>query len=464
MNKNIVKVSLIIGASITMQSCFVAKNYERPNLKAQEKFRSEVIESDTTSIATVSWNNVFTDSQLQNYINKGIQYNYDVQIAMQNVASAEASMKKGKHGYYPTINATATWTHQETSKNSQFGRLFDRIDQYQLSPVISWEADIWGKIRSQKRATQASYLQTLATTKAVQAQIVSSIASVYYQLLSLDAQLKVTEKTMDNRDESIKVAKALKGGGTVNEVGVIQTENQKIATQIIIEDLKYNIKVLENSLSILIGESPSTIERTTIEDQKIELDVTTGVPSTLLANRPDLIAAEYSLKSTFEQTNIARSNFYPSFTITATTGFQSLELDKLISAKSFFANIVTGLTQPILNARTVKTNFEIAKANQQKAFLQYEKTFLEATKEVSDAYASYENETKKLELRTQQVESLNKAVEYSDKLLKYGMVNYLEVITAKDNALSAELALIDNKYKQLNALITLYRSLGGGWQ
>jgi len=464
MNKKLIRISVLISASFLMQSCLVAKKYDRPSLKTEESFRTEVVEKDTTSIATIKWNKIFTDTYLQDYINQGLQSNYDLQIAAQNIAAAEASMKRGKSGFFPTLNAQATWTHQETSKNSQFGRLFSRIDQYQLSPTLAWEADIWGKTRSNKRATSATYLQTVASNKALQAQIIGSIASIYYQLLSFDAQLKVTEAALTNRKKSVEVIKSLKEGGTANEVGVKQTESQMLATLLVIEDIKFNISVLENSLSILIGKTPQHINRSELNTQKIDIDITTGVPATLLANRADLIAAEYNLMSTFEQTNIARANFYPAFTITASTGFQSLELSNLISTNSIFANIITGLTAPILNGRTVKTNFEIAKSNQQKAFLQYEKTYLEATQEVSNAFASYENETKKLEIREQQVELLQKAVEYSDELLIHGMVNYLDVITASDSALNAELSLVDNKYKQLNAIISLYRSLGGGWQ
>ncbi|UYW02348.1 TolC family protein [Flavobacterium agricola] len=464
MNKNITRISVVVGASFLMQSCLVAKKYERPNLKAEENFRTEVVEKDTTSIAKIEWNKVFTDQYLQNYIQQGLENNYDIQIAAQNIAAAEASMKRGKAGYFPTINASATWTHQEISKNSQFGGLFSQLDQYQLSPSLSWEADIWGKIRSNKRATAATYLQSVATNKALQAQIIGSIASVYYQLLSFDAQLKVAEAALKNREKSVEVIKSLKEGGTVNEVGVKQTESQMLATKVTIEDIKYNIGVLENSLSILIGNAPKSIERASLADQKIDIDISTGVPSTLLANRADLIAAEYNLMSTFEQTNVARANFYPSFTINATSGFQALETKDLFNANSLFANIVTGLTAPILNGRAIKTNFEVAKANQQKAFLQYEKQYLVAIQEVSNAFANYENETKKIKIREQQVDLLQKAVEYSDELLVYGMVNYLDVITASDSALNAELSLIDNKYKQLNAIITLYRSLGGGWQ
>lgn len=465
MKKEISKVVLIASTGLLLQSCFVAKDYKRPELKTEETYRSTIVAQDSTTMSDLSWNQVFKDQLLQNYINEGIQNNYDLQIATQNVVAAQSYMKQGKAGYLPNITMGATWTHQEFSKNSQFGRLFNGgLDQYEIGPKISWEADIWGKIRSNKRATNASYLQTIAATQAVQSQIVTNIASVYFQLMSMDAQLKVAEQTMENRTKSIEIIKALKEGGSVNEVGVKQTEAQKYATQIIIEDLKFNINLLENSLSVLLGRNPGKVERNTLDSQVIDAPITSGVPAKLLSNRPDLIAAEYSLINAFEMTNVARSNFYPSLTISGTGGLQSVELKNWFSANSLFANIVTGLSAPLWNQRNIRTQNEVAKSNQQKAFLQYEKTLLTASKEVSDALASYTNETNKLVIREQQVDALKKAASYSDELLNYGMVNYLEVLTAKDNALNSELSLIDNKYKQLNAVIDLYRALGGGWK
>jgi outer membrane protein TolC len=188
-----------------------------------------------------------------------------------------------------------------------------------------------------------------------------------------------------------------------------------------------------------------------------------GIPALLLSKRPDVISAEMNFRNAFEMTNVARSNFYPSLTVTANGGFQSLELKDWFSANSLFASVITGLAQPIFNQRQIKTRHEVAKANQEKAYLQFEQTLLTAGKEVSDALASYENETEKLAIRTKQLESLQNAADYSDELLRYGMVNYLEVLTAKDNALNTELSTIDNRFQQLNAVISLYRALGGGY-
>jgi len=466
MKNKIYRVALLGLTATVMQSCFVAKDYKRPELKTADLYRNEVVSTDTTSLANVSWDKIFTDPLLQGYISKGLQNNLDIRIAMQNIVAAQATMKQGKSGYFPTLSVGTDWTHQELSKNSQFGAfLADRsTNQYQLSGNLSWEADIWGKIRSNKRATNAAYLQTTAVNQAIKTQLIANIATVYYQLLSVDAQIKVAEETLINRDKSVETIIALKKAGNVTEVGVKQTEAQKYATQIIIADLKNNIIILENTMSILLGEPSAKIERNTFESQSMQPTITLGVPASLLRNRPDVIAAEYNLITNFEMTNVAKSGFYPSLKVTASGGLQSIDLKEWFSANSIFANVITGLTQPIFNQRQVKTKFEIAKANQEKAYLQFEQSLLTAGKEVSDALAQYNNETYKITIRTKQADALKKASNYSDELLTYGLANYLEVLTSKNDALNAELSLVDNKFQQYKAVIQLYKALGGGWQ
>ena len=452
--QNILKLVVILITSALLQSCFVAKNYENPKVKTDNLFRTNQV-LDSTSLATISWDKLFTDSILQQYINQGLATNYDVQIALQNLTAAEANMKQGKAGYLPTLNGNASWLHQDFDESD--------LDQYELSGNLSWEADIWGKIRSNKRASVAAYLQTVAAQQAIQTQLVANIASTYYQLLALDAQVKVAEETLINRVESIKTIKALKDAGIVNEVSVKQTEAQKYATEIILKDLKYSVKIIENTLSILLGKAPVAIDRDVFDNQKITADIEVGVPALLLSRRPDVVSAELNFRHSFELTNIARSNFYPSLMVNASGGFQSLEIKDWFNANSLFSSVISSLTQPIFNQRKVKTGYEVAKANQQKAYLQFEQTLLLAGKEVSDALADYENETEKLSIRENKLEALKKAASYSDELLQYGLVNYLEVLTAKDNALNTELEYINNKYNQMNAVINLYKALGGGY-
>lgn len=467
MNKKLIyKILAVAVVATVMQSCFTAKTYERPQVKTDNLYRVDMPLTDSTSLGNVSWDKLFTDPILQGHIKKGLQNNLDIKIAMQTIAAAQANMKQGKAGYFPTIGLGADWTHQELSKNTQLGALAsDRsVDQYQFAGNLSWEADIWGKIRSNKRAANASYLQTIAANQAVQTQLIADIASTYFQLMALDAQLKVVDSTLGNRIKSIETIKGLKDAGNVNEVGVKQTEAQLYGTQIIKEDLKNSIYILENTMSILLGEAPRKIERSTFDNQKVAADIALGVPAMALRKRPDVIAAEYNLISNFELTNAAKSSFYPSLKITASGGFQSIDLKEWFSANSMFANIVTGLTQPIFNQRQIKTRYEVAKANQEKAYLQFEQSLLNAGKEVSNALQQYNNETTKLDIRTKQVDALVAAAGYSDELLNYGLLNYLEVLTAKDNALNTQLDLINNQYSQYNAVIMLYKALGGGWQ
>ncbi|RWW99648.1 TolC family protein [Flavobacterium cerinum] len=464
------RILVLVSAGIVAQSCLVAKDPKKPDVKAENLYRTEVVSQDTTSMADISWEKMFTDPILQQHIKKGLQNNFDIRIAIQNIIAAEANLKQGKTGYFPTLSLGADWTHQEMSKNSQFGRVISgtggstNTDQYQITGSFAWEADIWGKIRSNKRAFSAAYLQTIAANQAVKTQVITNIAGLYYQLLSLDAQLKLAQETLINRDKSVETILALKDAGNVNEVGVKQTEAQKYATELIIEDLKNRVVLLENTLSIQLGEASRKIERSTFESQNLNPEIKLGVSTQLLRNRPDVVAAEYGLVNAFELTNVARSNFYPQFRITATGGLQSIELKDWLSTNSLFATVITGLTQPLFNGRQIRTRYEVSKAQHEQAYVRFEQTLITASKEVSDALAQYNNETKKLSIREKQVDALSKAADYSDELLEYGLVNYLEVLTAKDNALNSELSLLDNKYQQYLAIINLYKALGGGWR
>lgn len=468
--KTTYRIAVLAVAGILLQGCFAAKEYKRPDVKAENLYRTEIVSQDTVSMADVSWEKMFPDPILQEYIKKGLKNNFDIRIAIQNVVAAEAGMKQGKAGYYPTLSAGADWTHNEMSKNSQFGRVISQTggstttDQYQITGTLGWEADIWGKIRSNKRAFNATYMQTIAANQAVKTQVITDIASFYYQLLSLDAQLKVAEATLVNRIESVDAINALKDAGSVNEVGVKQTEAQRYETEVIIEDIKNNIVLVENALSILLGEPAKNIARSTLDAQTLNPAIQIGVSAQLLRNRPDVVAAEYAFINAFELTNVARSNFYPQFRITATGGLQSIELKDWINTNSLFANIITGLTQPVLNGRQIRTRYEIAKAQNEQALVRFEQSLLTASREVSDALANYNNETRKIVLKEKQVDALVKAADYSDELLDYGMVNYIEVLIAKSNALSSQLILVDIKYRQQQAIIDLYKALGGGWR
>ncbi|MBO0590992.1 efflux transporter outer membrane subunit [Cellulophaga sp. E16_2] len=464
--KNITKTMLLGVVLVTLQGCFVAKDYKRPELAETDVlYRTDNLPMDSVSMADVSWKTMFTDTYLSEYIEEGLDNNMDIRIAIQQMIAAQAYAKQGKAGYFPTLSVGANYTRQEFSENSQFGSLFTGgLDTYDVTANLSWEADIWGKIRSNKRASQADYLQNVAGHQAVKTQLISSIANTYYNLLALDAQLKVTKETIATRESGVETIKALKDAGQVTQVAVDQNVAQYNSARALQVDIEAAIFKTENTFSILLGRTPQEFERSSLDTQSIDQEMKLGVPTTLLRNRPDVMAAEYALIKDFELTNVANSSFYPSLTLTASGGLQSLELDKLFNANSLFATIVGGLTQPLLNQRKLKTQKEVALANQETSLLNFKKTLLVAGSEVSNALYSYEAETKKFEFRKNEVEALRTAEANSEELLKNGYANYLDLLTARQSSLSAELNIIDSKLQQLVAIVDLYEALGGGWK
>jgi NodT family efflux transporter outer membrane factor (OMF) lipoprotein len=465
-NRLLNKAVVLVVVSLTLQSCFVAKDYQRPTFEEpQNLYRTDQLPTDSLSMANVSWQDLFTDPYLKQYIQEGLENNIDIRIALQQMAAAEAYLKQGKAGNLPSINANASLTHQEFAKNSQLGQVYDgSLEQFDLSAKLSWEADIWGKIRSNKRAYQAGYLQSVAAHQAVKTQLIGSIATTYYQLLALDEQLNVTRQSVATRGKSVETIKALKDAGQVTQVAVDQNIAQFNNAKALQVDIETAIFKTENVLSILLGKAPQHLERNTLETQAIDTDMKLGVPATLLSNRPDVMAAEYDLITSFELTNVARSDFYPSLTITATSGFQSIELDQWLNANSWFATFVGGLTQPIFNQRKIKTQYEVAKAQHEQSLLNFKQSLLVAGSEVSNALYAYHAETEKFEYRQKEVEALRNAETNSEELLKNGYANYLDLLTARQSALNAELNVIDSKLQQLLTVVDLYEALGGGWR
>ncbi|MEG9327590.1 efflux transporter outer membrane subunit [Salinimicrobium catena] len=461
----IYKVILAVATLLSLQSCFVAKDYERPAEVVQEEFfRTDQLPQDSLSITEVSWREMFTDPFLSTYIEEALANNLDIRIALQQMNMARAYLKQGKASYFPSVNAGFSVVHQELAGNNQslYGR--SSIEQFDLTADLSWEADIWGKIRSNEKALQASFLQSVEAHKAVKTELIANLASLYYRLLALDEQLEVTRQTVLNRERSLETIRALKDAGNVTEVGVQQTQAQLYRAQAVVIDLENEIRLLENTFSILLGDAPHQIERSDLERQEVLTELKTGVPVQLLRNRPDVAAAEFNLINAFQLTNVARSNFYPSLRINASTGFQSLDLEDLIDTNNLFASIVGSLTQPIFNRRQIKTQYEVAQAREEIAFLNFRQALLLASGEVSDALYNYQAATEKMEVKLKEAESYDLATSYSEELLNNGLANYLEVLTARENYLNAQLELINIRYDELSAIVNLYQALGGGWE
>lgn len=465
MKRTLIYIAVVPVLVVSLQSCFVAKKYTRPVVVEEEYYRTDSLAQDSATIADLSWKTMFTDPYLNAHIERGLQNNIDIRVALQQIVAAKAYFNQGKQGQLPTLNAVARANYQELARNSQFGEFFDgAITQYEVSGTLSWEADIWGKIRSTRRAYEAGYLQSLAAHQAVKTELVAGIAGSYFQLLALDEQQRITEETIATRQSSLETTQALKEAGMLTEVAVKQTEAQLYSARALLVDIRLNIKLLENTMSILLGDPPGPIERSDLSQQEITSDLQTGFPVQLLSRRPDVRAAEFALVNAFEMTNVAKSNFYPSLNISASAGLQSLELDKLFSTNSIFANVLGSLAQPVLNGRRIRTQYEVAQSRQEQAYLNFRKAVLTASREVSDALYRYDAAGEKMAEKLREYEAYDLATSYSEELLNNGLASYLEVLTARQSALNSQLDLINARLDRLGAVVELYRALGGGWQ
>ena len=468
-NLSIIKgTALSVLTALVITSCHVRKEYERPAAAVDEKlFRTDMLPQDSASIANISWKEIFTDPILQGHITKALDNNLDVRIAVQNIVSAEAYLKQAKAAYEPTLSIGPNYTFQTQSINTQFGQIIGErryINQFDITATIGWEADLWGKMKSQQKAQLATYLGTVAAHKAVKSDLVASIASAYFQLLTYDDQKRIIQETIKVRENNLETTKALKEAGTLTEVAVQQSEALVYNAKSLLIDIDTQIQLLENTVSLLIGEPSQTIARSSLESQTIPNSLATGYPASLLANRPDVMQAEFNLMNAFELTNAAKAQFYPTLKLTGSGGVQSVDIDHLFSVNSLFANVVAGLAQPILNKRQIKTNYDVSLANKETAYLNFRKSILTAGKEVSDAIRVFSVQDSFIDLKKKELDSYKKSVDYSQELVNYGMANYLEVLNASVNSLNAELNISNAEYSKMKAAVDLYQALGGGWK
>ena len=460
------KTITITAIALTFAACVAPKKQDyMPEGISEKLYRADNTLADSLSSATVSWRDIFTDPQLQQHINKALSQNLDVRVALQNVVSAQAYLYQSKAAFIPTLSVGANYTRSTSSLNAgslatqrSYNNLFD------LTASTSWEVDIWGKLSAQKRASYASYLATLEAQKAVQSQVVATLATAYYQLLMLDEQKRVLDETIGFRTKSLETTKLLKNAGSATEVAVKQIEALVYNAQAQLITINNSIWAAESTISLLLGEEPHAIERSTLAQQQFPTDFKQGYPVKLLENRPDVARAMFNFINAFQLTNVARANFYPSLTLSARGGLTSTELDTWFSVKSMFANLVAGLAQPILNKRQIRTQYEVQRANQEIALLNFKKAILSAGKEVSDAMYQFATQDQFIQLKTQEMKAYQEATDYSKQLFDSGMVNYLEVITAEVNRLNAELSVANAQFIRMQYGISLYKALGGGWR
>ncbi|MBB5634524.1 NodT family efflux transporter outer membrane factor (OMF) lipoprotein [Pedobacter cryoconitis] len=450
----------VIGLIILLlASCKITKPYLKPVVDMEGLYRDNV-GTDTVTIANLHWKEMFTDTLLQKIIGEGIQQNLNLKAAYSRIRQSKAYLEQSKLAFLPSLSSDASAIATGSSNQGVTKTVLPY--QYQGELTTSWEADLWGKLSSAKRANLASLLQAEASARAVQTELVANIATNYYRLLALDDQLVITRQSLKNWQTTVDIMKKLKMADVVTGAAVVQSESSKYAVAVTIPDLMQSIRETENALNLLLGRVPGPVERSKFELIHPITLLQTGVPVQLLANRPDVQAAEYNFKNAFELSNVARTYFYPSLTISASGGYSSYS--SFFGPGSWVSSLTAGLTQPIFNKGANKTRLKVALEQQQQAVLSFQTVVLTAGQEVSNAIYSYQRASEKKITRTSQLENLEKSVQYTQALVRYGSANYTEVLTAQQSFLAAQLSQVNDQLQQLQATVSLYRALGGGWK
>jgi len=470
MKNNIVSLAFIW---LILSACNVSKDIETPRPALPDHFGNAAATADTSSIADIGWKNFFTDPVLQKLIDSAIAKNYDMQIALKNIEASQLLLKQVKWNNVPQVDLNVTANTDRPSNNSltglsltQYNIGTNHIEDYSANVAVSWEADIWGKIRNQSKAALAAYLQTVEAKKAIQTTLVFNISRGYYNLLMLDAQLDIAHKNVQLNDSTLRIIRLQYDAGQVTLLAVQQAEAQEQAAAQLVPQFEQNISIQENALRILAGNLPGKVERTAILDQMaFPSDLSAGLPANLVGRRPDVKSAELALVNANANVGFNKAAMYPALNITASGGINSFKASNWFNIPASLFGIVGGsIAQPLLEHKQLKTQYEVAKVEREKAVLQFRQSVLNAVGEVSDAMVKIEKLKQQQSIAANRVNTLQHATTNANLLFKNGMANYLEVITAQSNVLQGELELASIKSEELSAVAELYRSLGGGWK
>ena len=462
----------VVLFAVILAGCSVGKNYKRPDLKAPQQFGTTAPVGDS-SVATKSWKEFFTDTTLVRLIDKAIAGNYDLQLAIQRISISQSYAKQARAAWLPAWSAQASASTSNPSENSLNGISLsnflgtNHIEDFTLSTSISWEIDVWGKIRRQKQAALADYLQSFEAGRAVQTQLVAQVANAYYNLLMMDAQLAIAKRNVLLSDSIVQMIQLQKTAGEVTELAVQQAKAQQQNAALLVPQFEQAITLQENGLRLLLGDWPGAVSRTVELSNVIVTDtiLATGVPIDLLSHRPDVRASEKALVAANARVGVAQGNMYPSLNLTATGGLNAYEASNWFSMPaSLFSTVAGSLTQPIFQRRILRTQLEVAKAEREQRVIEFRQSVTGAVHEVTNALVKLDKLKTQQDVATARAETLQQAVQNARLLFRSGMANYLEVITAQTNALQAELTKADVTRQQLSARVELYQSLGGGWQ
>jgi len=443
----------MLPAILSLSSCGIYTNYHRPESLPVDSLYRDVPKAiqDTASLADLSWRELFTDSLLVKWIEVGLEKNSDIQTARLLTEEAQASLQASRLAFLPSVSLAP-----QGSLNSFGGTKPTKT--YSLGGTAEWEIDAFGGLRNAKKGSRAALEANRAYEQAVQTQLVATIAETYYSLLALDRKLDITRETAHRWEENVRTMKALKRAGERDDAAVAQAEASRLEAESAVLSLEKQIHELENSFSTLLGIVPTEIERGRLLELSFPEKLSVGVPVQLLGRRPDVRQAEWQLAEAFYATNKARSSFYPQITLSGSAGWTNSSGAGIVNPLS----AVGSLVQPLFNRGRNISNLKIAKAQQQETLVAFRQKLLDAGAEVNNALTQWQTARKSLELDRRKVETLETAVRSTQLLMEYGNTNYLEVLTARQTLLQAQLTEVSDKYEEIQGVIGLYHALGGG--
>ena len=461
------KLMIFAAASLLMSSCGLYNKYERPdNVQTQGLIRDVVSDGDTLAVApqdtasfgNLPWRSVFTDPQLQALIEQGLEKNANLQNAVLNVKMYETMLTAAKLAFLPAINIGGT--SPVASIQTTYTDPSVTTKSYAIPATASWTLDLFGNILSQKRSTQMKLLGMKDYQMAVRAQVISGIANAYYTLMMLDEQLRIVTSMGETAKETWEMMQQQFSLGRVRSTSVQSAEAAYLSTQTQANDFRRQIRSTENALCLLIGQPGQTVSRATLDQQSLPTEFATGVGVALLQNRPDVHNAEMSLAACFHDVQTARSQFYPNITIGASATFSNLS--GTANPGKWITTLFGSLTQPVFNRGALTANLKVKKIQYEQAFNTWQNAILQAGNEVSNALVNYTNYDANSKIEAQRVEILTKNVEDTRALYQSSGSSYLEVLSAQNQLLSAQINKASNDFSKMQAVVSLYTALGGG--
>lgn len=450
-------------------ACAAGKDYNRPDVDLPTQF-SFTKDADS-SHATRPWREYFKDTALVRLIDAALDHNFDLQVALKRIDAAHSYARQARLAWLPALDLQINASTSNPSQNSLNGISLENflgvshIEDYTLAANLSWEIDVWGKIRRQKEAALASYLQTYEARRAIETEVVAQVAIAYYNLLMLDAQLDVAQRNVTLSDSIVAIMRLQKNAGQVTELAVQQALSQRDDAALLVPQLEQAIALQENGLQLISGQMPGGLPRMVrLTEVSMEEPLTTGVPADLLRYRPDVRSQENALREANARVGIAQANLYPSLLLTATGGLNAVKAtDWFTMPASLFGTAAGTLLQPVFQRRALKTQVEVAMAERDEQVIRFRQSVTVAVHEVTGALVKIDKLVRQEEVAASRAQTLRQAVNNSRLLFQSGMANYLEVISAQSRVLQAELEAASIRRSQLTARVELYQSLGGGW-